>query len=189
VPERFDISPLRSHGRRDFENAGGRRIENRPSFISNTERAEGTWTSVTTMRILPFPRRLRIAMAHQTTDHPRTLECELTVEQPQFGRPARLYGHKPRSSVGRRVRQGDRLAHRWTSPNLGLHRNRAVPADNELGSQFRAARYVGRPFVVLVKEVRPCPSAISACLSRAEALALMQAQRGIRAPPSASWSG
>ena len=79
---------------------GAGRIENRPSFISNTERAEGTWTSVTPMRILPFPRRLRIAMAHQTTDHPRTLERDLTVQQPQFGRPV----HRNRAAHRQRTR-------------------------------------------------------------------------------------
>ena len=58
-----------------------------------------------------------------------------------------LYGHKPRSSVGRRVRQGDRLAARWAPPNLGLHRNRSVPPDNEVGSRFRAARHVRSPLI------------------------------------------
>ena len=37
------------------------------------------------------------------------------------------------------------------SPNLGLHRNRAVPPDNGVGARFRAARHVGRPFVDQVK--------------------------------------
>src|ERR1700730_5692153 len=79
------------------------------------------------------------------------MERDLTVQQPQFGRSARLYGHKPRSSVGRRVRQGDGLAARWAPPNLGLHRNRAVPPDNGVGSRFRAARHVSRSFVDQVK--------------------------------------
>src|ERR1700730_12652819 len=79
------------------------------------------------------------------------MERDLTVQQPQFGRSARLYGHKPRSSVGRRVRQGDGLAARWAPPNLGLHRNRAVPPDNGVESRFRAERHVSRPFVDPVK--------------------------------------
>src|ERR1700730_10285829 len=79
------------------------------------------------------------------------MERDLTVQQPQFGRSARLYGHKPRSSVGRRVRQGDGLSARWAPTNLGLHRNRAVPPDNGVGSWFRAARHVSRPFVDPVK--------------------------------------
>ena len=68
------------------------------------------------------------------------MERELTKEQPQLGRSARLYGHKPRSSVGWRMRQGDRLAARWTPANLGLHRHRAMPPNDEadLGFERRA---------------------------------------------------
>src|SRR5262245_8077865 len=52
------------------------------------------------------------------------------------------------------MRQGDRLANRRASPNLGLYRNRAVPRDSEGGSWFRAALHVRRPIVVPVKTRR-----------------------------------
>jgi hypothetical protein len=62
-----------------------------------------------------------------TRDHPRALERDLTLQQPQFGRSARAIRAQASVFCGEASAPGDRLAARWAPPNLGLHRNRSVP--------------------------------------------------------------
>jgi len=67
------------------------------------------------MRILLLLRKLRIAMA-QSNQARSSVERELTVEQPEFGRSARLYvwGGECAKVIDSRLESRD----------LGLHRNR-----------------------------------------------------------------